>query len=394
MKEILKNLIWVIVCLIFLETEFYLVLFIILIFLFKNLLQNLLNLYKFLNNINSDKIYKDRIEYLKKIELNSEKIDIWNEVMQEQNFQNYQFTKQFFEILFEKIKEEMRLIYSSVWNRFQRHSKSSILRSLLEKYKTLDIFSHIFYSQDLKQLLEIYKLDFDNGEFEIDFRNAVSDIIRIKIKKHLDNDWYLTFDYIWEYLAKYNDNQRVISYFFGDLQSKILNSEILLKDIKVMKEYWKEVFHKYKDIWNSELFGEAINFLLEAIQFNKDYDFLYNNILCYWLVDFEPVVFSELLYLFFTPYWDNRAIDTLNKKHAFWWQLMYWKIPYRDRRTTTSLKQTIQNFKKYFSQQVNAEELTQLKEQFQALIDEKTIDENKINYAKNYISLIEKLLAD
>lgn len=363
------------------------------IFLIKNLF-NLYNLNLELKNENNSwKLDNLRIEWLKKLELNNKNFYIWNDTMQDINFQDYKFAQQFFKILFEKIISKVKFIYSSTSDGFQRHSKASIIRDMLEKYKTLDIFPHIFYFQDLKYLLELYKMDYDNNEFDIDFRNEILEIIRIKIEKHLtlSNVIIRAID---TFLITHKDNQKFISYFVWDLQSEFFESQIILNNRRAMKYFWKQIFNKYKNFDNATLFFELFQKLLLIIQSEEKYNSWYDMILHYWLLDFEPITFARLCYLFFTSYGENRALDILEKKKAFWliWRtksFLEWEEEKIENKYQEVLYKTIQNFKKYFA--INKEELTQLKEQFQALIDEKTIDGNKVNYAKNYIYLIEKL---
>lgn len=354
------------------------------IFLIKNLF-NLYNLNLELNNENSSwKLDDLRIEGLRKLDINNENIYIWNDTMQDINFQETNFTKQFFDILFEKVKVKIKWI----WKR--EYLEKRIIDWLFQKYNNLEQaqVNYSFFSQDIKKIFEILEVIYEKWKHEYSDYQILNTLID-RMEKNVWDFWPVE---IISFLHGIKD-ENIKNKLLFSLHNKILNSKILLENSDFMDNYGREIFLNYQSI----LMNPTIWKIIDVIHYSDKYDSWVSNILNYLLLNFEPILFAELLYLFFTPYGENRAKSILDKKFSFWliWRVKtYWAdnevINNYDYKNET--EETIQNFKKYFA--INKEELSQLKEQFQALIDEGKLDENKIHYAKIYISLIEKLLAD
>ena len=101
------------------------------------------------------------------------------------------------------------------------------------------------------------------------------------------------------------------------------------------------------------------------------------------------------MYLYFAPYWENRAISVLENKIVFWWfgrvKTFIWEIGEKDiEAENKEERETIEGFVKSFG--YNKGVLENLKIQFQEIINENKREERDIRRSKYYIWLIDELI--
>lgn len=346
-----------------------------------------------LNKIeNEDNFHTKKIgEFLKKIELTDL---FWDTLNKEHIFEDYKFTTEFFKIFFEKIHWKIKN------QKTEDRGTEQLIRNLLFLYKKLEENSHIlnsFKDQDFKLLLKIYKSDSENKNSYLS-RDLMS-IIILMIEK---NSWdtYLIEKCLQDVLNNENDAFRFK--FLLHFHLSVFNSKIILEDTEFMKEYGKEVFQKYKilkwSIWKkrTNIKIELYQKLVHIIQFNKwGYNHWYDNILIYWLLEYEPILFVELLVLYFAHFWENIAISILEQKIVFWWK---WRTKVYlwdwEKDIEVKNKQEKEDTIKLFVTEFwwDKKVLENLKIQFQEIIDENKREERDIRRSKYYIWLIDELI--
>ncbi len=404
LRKIFLAIIFLILILLFWNTSEYsnyywinIIILITSIFPFWFFINNLFNLYELNENLreekNSKHIIKVRLNSIKNLELNQENFYIFKDILQNKNLEDYHFTKDFFKIFFEKINSEINKHTKWDWRNEQ------LIRNLFFSYKKLKENSSIlnsFQDQDFKLLLNIYKSDNENKYSYLSW-----DIMKTIISKMEKISWdtYLIIESLKTFLEKESDNFRFK--FLSHIHSEILKSEILLEDREFMEKYWIDIFDKYKDIFSSKVREDwqtlvswklQNSIFIELIQTlwkkEGDYNYWYDNILKYWLLNFEPLLFTELLFLYFVWYGENKAFSILEAKRAFWLigRLM----------TKTSEEQekelhekTIINFYETFKN--NMPNFDELISQFKKLEKNEKLLERDILKSKDYMKLIKKL---
>ena len=359
----------------------------------KLIIESLLNKWENEDNFDIIKLWK----FLEKIKLTDLFLDILN---RKDIFNDYHFTKQFFNIFFKKINLEINKCNKWDW------ATEQLIRNLFFSYKKLKENSSIlnsFQDQDFKLLLNIYKSDNENKYSYLSW-----DIMKTIISKMEKISWdtYLIIESLKTFLEKENDNFRFK--FLSHFHSTILDSKILLEELGFMKEYWKDIFTKYKDVYFNEttkdwkiyiswklqngIFQELISLLWKK---EGDYNHWYDNILQYWLLDFEPILFTELLYLYFIWYGENKALSIIETKRAFWWigRLMTtwsWEKTFEEQEKELREK-TIINFYETFKN--NMPNFDELISQFKKLEKNEKLSERDILKSQHYIKLIKELQA-
>jgi len=205
-----------------------------------------------------------------------------------------------------------------------------------------------------------------------------------------------------------NDNN-LKNYLLSDFQDIIFDNQKILENKRFMKKYWKEIYQNFKDtpfylrgMKTTTIQRELYEKLISIIQFEQEkYNHWYDNILQYWLLEFKDLIlFTRLMYLYFAPYWENRAISVLENKIVFWWfgrvKTIIWEIGEIDIEIENKEAEnkeeieTIEGFVKSFG--YNKGDLENLKIQFQEIINENKREERDIRRSKYYIWLIDELI--
>lgn len=370
------------------------------IFPFWFLINNLFKLYELNENLREEKkskiIFEIRINAIKKLKINQNNYYLFKDILQNKNLEDYNFTVEFFKIFFEKIHWEINKHKKWDWETEQ------LMRNLLFSYKKLEDNSHTLNSfnyQDFILLLNIYKADNQNKNSHLS-----GDIMKTIISKIEKISWdtYRVVHHLQKFLEKENDNFRFK--FLSHFHSSIFNSKIILEDRDFMEKYWIDIFDKYKSLkWNIAKTTTNIKIklyqkLVQIIQFHQwDYNYWYDNILRFWLLEYEAILFTRLMYLYFATFWENRAISILEHKIVFGWiwrvktYLWDWEKDLEAENAAEEEK-TIQLFVKEFWW--NKQVLENLKIQFQEIMNENKREESDIRKSKYHIWLINKLIEE
>lgn len=403
----------------------FLVVFPLLIIISK--IKNISNFDRFLRESSKNKSDIDvRINYVNNyLSIKEKDIYIWNDILKS-DFQNDEyFFKNFINILFKKINDNLNKQNKKIES-LDKHGEISRIRKLLIDYNNINnstSLSTFFYIDwNFNTLLELYKNVFNNKENENFI--WIDDIFNQIIKQKLENIWinsHYIFSYykiLQEHINKNKTNHKYIKYLLENLLSiyfysdKILLNRDIVKwflfkiEIKTFEEYRKNRKITFEYLTQSIILEFILNYIISDIQkhYNDEkieINEIIDNILGYWFEEFQDLIlFSEILFLIFLPHWNNRAECILNWKRTFWyiWKvktyfwwneeslnkkvIIRWKIDYEN---------TIINFKKLFPWLINKEDLKKLLIQFDFIIKESKLEKNKILKAKEYIKIINLL---
>ena len=360
-------------------------------------------------------IDKERIDFIS--ELDFKNIEIWLDIFKLDSLKDYNFASKFTEILFKKIKEEIWKIAINN-NESEKYILVENIRSLLISYNELkyDSIFYSFFDEDNLDLFfninkEIYKQRKNNNYIWIS--NNLSDILKNNLEKLKNDDPYIFIFYkiLKEHIEENKKDLKYIKELLWKILNLYFNSDILLKEDNILNEFPYKInlfllknknTKEYEKVLHLLVFNKTLNYIRnniinhysdKKITFNNKID----NILKYWFWEFEDIItFSDILYMLFVPYWNNRAESIINGKRTFWYisrvKIFVWGMEKNYINNNKDYENTINKFKELLPWLINKEELEKLLKEFEEIIKENKMKEKYILRAKSYRKLIENLL--
>lgn len=347
------------------------------------LLKNLNFLYSWYKNFKSKDLNNQRINFIKKLKLNKNNNEILIEILENKNiFLDFYFSENFLEIFFGKLTKKLKKDIKSkkMWDFWKsKNYIENLVKKLsnifFQKEQTPD---YIFIDELLKIYSEIYNL-LDKSKILRTSLDIIQKILIEKIEfciKNNLNEWIVYP--ISSYLKGINKEHQ--NYFIINFNNKIINSRIILEDNNFMKEYWEKIINNNKD---KTIMKNILVFLLRK-SYKLDSDKNYENILQYWLLDFDPILLWDILHLYFYLWnWKKLLQSTrkiLENKSTYWF--------YSDR--LNKIKETYNYIKNNFK--IDKSVFKKLKKEFKNIKKSQETSEIHKQKCDIYIEIINNLL--